>query len=79
MTLVLGISFPYGQIPSELPQPAIFQQGGGLRVGGVLRRLVQPPAPPQRNPNCDAPPAPQRNPKGDLPVASRVLRDRPQG
>ena len=37
---VLGIPVPYGQIPARLPQPAIRQQRGGLRVGGLVSGLV---------------------------------------
>jgi hypothetical protein len=46
---VLGILVPNGQIPARLPQPALCQQGLGLRVGGGTCGLVQPPASSQRH------------------------------
>ena len=46
-------------------------------MGGVVRGLVQPPAPPQRDQIRDAPPAPQWSSQGNLPAASGGLRGRP--
>ena len=46
-------------------------------MGGSICGLVQPPAPPQRDQICDAPPAPQRNRQGHLPAESLGLRGRP--
>ena len=51
---------PHGEIPAGLPKPSIHQQGGRLSVGGIVCRLVQPSAPPQRHQVRDAPSTPQR-------------------
>ncbi len=66
---------PNGQVPARLPQPAICQQRRGVRVGGGICGLVQPPAPPQRHQIRDAPSAAQRCREGNLPTASRGLRE----
>ena len=45
---LLGITVPHSQVPARLPQPAVRQQGGGMRVGSGFCGLVQPPPPSQR-------------------------------
>lgn len=48
-----------------------------LRVGGVVRGLVQPPAPSQRHQVRDAPAAPQRPCRRNLPSTRPCLRKSP--
>ena len=57
---VLGIVVPNTQVPTRLPQPAVWQQRRGLRLGGGVRRLVQSPALSQRHQVRDASPVPLR-------------------
>jgi hypothetical protein len=71
---LLGVSVPDGEIPARLPTASIPQRGRGLTVGDGVRRLLQPPAPPQRHPVRDARPAAQRPGHCHRPPTGRWLR-----
>ena len=71
---LLGITVPHSQVPARLPQPAVCQQGGGMRVGSGFCGLVQPPPPPQRHQIRHASPTSQRCRHRNLPGAHPGLR-----
>jgi hypothetical protein len=61
---LLGITVSYSQVSTGLPQPAVRQQGRGLRVGSGFWGLVQPPPPSQRCRHRNLPGAHQGLQKG---------------
>jgi len=65
------------QVPAGLPEVSFPERRGGLRLGGGIRGLVQPPASPQRHPVRDAVPAPQRRSRCDQPIPRQRLRASP--
>jgi hypothetical protein len=71
---LLGVVVPYREIPAGLPEASFPDRRGGLRLGGGIRGLVQPPASPQRHPVCDAIPATQRRSRCNQPTAGPRLR-----
>ena len=71
---LLGITVPHSQVPARLPQPAVRQQGGGMRVGRGFCGLVQPPPPSQRHQVRNASPTSQRCRHRHLPGAHPGLR-----
>ncbi len=52
---LLGVAVPHREIPTGLTAEAVAERRGGLRLGGGIRGLVQPPASPQRGSSSDQP------------------------